>query len=336
VTGQASTKGIGEVAKPTAENFFASACTYLTRGWSVIPVYGASDPTQAKVAAVRWSAYKHSRCTDADVYQWCVERGYGGLAVVTGRISSLAVLDFDDRARFDEFQQEYSDLAETYTVETRRGVHLYFKIFSSVQVESRKVAGVDLQFDGRYVVAPPTVIDGHQYRVIRDMAPKTVTQAEVQHIYAFLEATNQENAPAPISVLSADVSNGVQLTGRELVALYLRQATRMGRNNALFQASLRARDAGWPLEQVVACLANIHAHQPVNSVHHTETSERRYREAIGTIKSVFSRPACQRRNLTGQLSNSIRETLLKDGQTHTLRVIEGLQLRGVQPGQVFG
>lgn len=335
MTGQAFTKGIGEVAKPTTENFFASACTYLTRGWSVIPVYGACDPTQAKVAAVRWSAYKHSRCTAADVYQWCVERGYGGLAVVTGRISSLAVLDFDDRARFDEFQQEYPDLAETHTVETRRGVHLYFKIFSSVQVESRKVAGVDLQFDGRYVVAPPTVIDGHQYRVIRDTAPKAVNDGDIQCIYTFMQAIAQQNAPAPAFAPTADESDGIQLTGGDLVALYRRQATRIGRNNALFQASLRARDAGWPLEQVVACLANIHAHQPVNSVHHTETSERRYREAIGTIKSVFSRPACQRRKQTGQLSNSIRETLLKHGQTHTLRVIEGLQLRGVQPEQVF-
>lgn len=82
------------------EALFHAACTYLTRGWSVIPVYGDADPERAKVAAVEWAAFQRRRGSAHGAHRWFMERRFAGLAIVTGRISSLAVLDFDDLARF--------------------------------------------------------------------------------------------------------------------------------------------------------------------------------------------------------------------------------------------
>jgi hypothetical protein len=197
---------------------------------------------------------------------------------------------------------------------------------------------VDLQFDGRYVVAPPTVIGDYRYRVICDVAPKMVVEADIQRLYAFLAAVQQENAPAPVFAASAGVSDDScpeNLAAGDLIALYRQLAKKLGRNEALFRVSLRARDEGWPLEQVVECLADVHTHQLSMCEHRAETPARRHREAISTIESAFSRPPRPRRREAGQLPNSVREALLQLGQTHTLRVLEGLQLRGLQPGQVF-
>jgi hypothetical protein len=321
-----------------SELLFAAACTYLARGWSVIPVYGEGQPDRAKVAAVEWSPFQHRRGSAHEVSRWFTVTGYGGLAVVTGRISSLAVLDFDDLNRFDQFQTDYPDLVETYTVQTRRGLHLYFHVRPGVRVESGKAPKVDLQFEGRYVVAPPTVIGDCRYRVVRDLAPKTISDGDIQRLYAFLAAIHRENAPAPVFAASEGVSEGncvEKLTAAELVALYRHLAARLGRNEALFRVSLRARDEGWLLEQVMSCLAHTHTHQPATDVHHAETPAQRHREATGTIESAFSRPPRLRPTKAGQLPNSLREALLQLGQTHTLRVLEGLRLRGVQQGQVF-
>src|SRR5262245_25270385 len=98
------------------EALFHAACTYLTRGWSCIPTYGDGQPDRAKVAAVEWAAFQHRRGDVTELSRWFMERRCAGLAVVTGRISRLAVLDFDDLERFDAFQRDHLDLTETYTV----------------------------------------------------------------------------------------------------------------------------------------------------------------------------------------------------------------------------
>jgi hypothetical protein len=168
--------------------------------------------------------------------------------------------------------------------------------------------------------------------------PKTVAAADIQCLYAFLAAIQQENAPMPVFSASTGVSDGScmeNLTAGDLLTLYGHLASKIGRNNALFQVSLRARDKGWQMERVVECLADVHANRPASGDHPMEGPEQRQREAVGTIESAFSRPPRPRRSRTGQLPNSVREALLQLGQTHTLRVLEGLQLRRVQPGQVF-
>ena len=193
------------------EQLFAAACAYVTCGWSVIPVWGNQQPDRAKVAAVAWTAYQHRRPSANELHSWFVHRRYTGLAVVTGRVSQLVVLNFDDHDLYVQFQDQYPDLATTYTVETRRGCHLYFRCLQGVP--SRKVLGVDLQSDGRYVVAPPTVIEGHSYQGNDDTFSRTLTTADIQRIQAFFETrsagTPQEPRAREIAPSMA-VSEGFQ------------------------------------------------------------------------------------------------------------------------------
>ena len=126
------------------------------------------------------------------------------------------------------------------------------------------------------------------------------------------------------------------ITSSDLIGLYRYLAPEAGRNEALFKVSLRARDTGWNVTQTVAVLVDIHVQQHPNGEHRSETDRQRSQEAECTIRSAFSRsPRSVVKLEPCQLPNVIREALFGIKQTYTVRVLEGLRLRGIQPGQSF-
>ncbi|MBZ0294313.1 MAG: hypothetical protein K8L99_17245, partial [Anaerolineae bacterium] len=106
-----------------------------------------------------------------------------------------------------------------------------------------------------------------------------------------------------------------------------------------FQVSLKARDAGWTLDEALLALADLHVWQPAPLHHCQETPAQRYVEARKTIQSAYSR--LPRRETTspdhqhGQIPNSVREHLVRGGETRTMRLLDGLRLRGIKPGDAF-
>ena len=109
-----------------------------------------------------------------------------------------------------------------------------------------------------------------------------------------------------------------------------------GRNNALFKVCLAARDSGVRHAQAVTSLLEMFVHSAPVARHRPETFPRRAKEGTATIASAYSRrPRPLWKPATGQLANSIREALFARGLTSAVRVIEGLRLKGIQPGQTF-
>lgn len=325
---------------------------YVGLGYSVIPLLGDRDPNRAKVAAIPWSEFQQRKPTLDKIRYWFTERQYQGLAILTGHISGLVVLDFDTPAAFSRFCCQLPQLIDTYTVKSRRGHHLYFRLPSDLHLPSLKGQGLDLLSDGKYVVAPPTSINGWEYKVARHTELYTLTQKDVEGILTLLGAA-AATSPEPVHTPAFETATGVfedaetacvtplsrVLTDYDLLYLYRRLANRRGRNEALFRVSILARDNGWAIADVLTCLVDVHVKQLPNGQHRQETDEQRRREAICTIQSAFSRPARSRRqNLsyhTRQLPNSVREALLQLKQTSTIRVVEGLRLAGYVPGQRF-
>lgn len=336
-----------------SQTLYTTAEAYLSLGYSVIPVWGEADPARPKVAGVEWGLYQRRRPTPSEIHKWFLEDAFGGLAIVTGSISRLAVLDFDTQEGFREFSAQCPDLVERQVIQTRRGYHIYFHLPPHLYLASRKGQGIDLLVDGRYVVARPTCIEGHAYKLIRGGQPKPLTQFDIDSINRFLGNMASVLAPpAPkreFTAFSFD-SSGIQQSRRQpqtpLESAYELQSSYRqliekgsGRNNALFQVSLKARDNGHSIDMVLAALAHLHVFQPNAPLHHPETPAQRYLEAKRTVQSAFSRPprlSRQARATDGrQLPNSVREQLFKLSETKVVRVIEGLRLKGIQPGQVF-
>lgn len=97
--------------------------------------------------------------------------GDANIAIVTGLVSGLVVLDLDPRhganASVEQMEREHGALAKTVEARTGGGGrHLYFAHPGRITRNRVAVApGVDLRGDGGYVVAPPSVhATGDPYR----------------------------------------------------------------------------------------------------------------------------------------------------------------------------
>lgn len=302
----------------------------------MIPLLGDAVPDRPKAPAVEWKPYQSRRATESDFIRWFRQSGFPALAIVTGKISNLVVLDFDDPELYHTFCLEYPDLAERHVIQTRRGFHIYFHLPSYLYLHTRKGQGIDLLANGCYVVARPTTIASFTYTLIRGGQPLTLTQQHINRINHFLDLhaahTLPEPAPAPTQppsfILSAD----------DLQAFYRAQIGQgRGRNQSLFTVACTARDYGWSQPDVQNALVALHIHTP-SSIHASETDAQRQREALHTIRSVFSKPARPPRPLpvtSPQLPTRIRESLYALQLTCVVRTLEGLREKGIQPGQGF-
>ena len=114
------------------------------------------------------------------IQAWAQEGGNVG--VLTGSASGIAVIDIDTHNGVDglgnlkEFLDTYDiTLPKTKVVKTpSNGYHYYFKLdekYNETQFlqNHSQLEGVDFQTHGRYVVAPPSQIDGKYYEVVRDV-----------------------------------------------------------------------------------------------------------------------------------------------------------------------
>lgn len=114
------------------------------------------------------------------IQEWIAEGGNVG--VLTGSASGIAVIDIDNHNDVDglgnlkEFLEKYNiELPRTKVVKTPSGgLHYYFKLpntYNNTQFiqNHSQLAGVDFQTHARYVVAPPSQIDGTPYEVVRDV-----------------------------------------------------------------------------------------------------------------------------------------------------------------------
>ncbi len=334
------TDGSSHSSPSPDQRLFEAASLYLAMGRSVIPLYGDLDPLRAKVPTLEWQPFQRRKATQADVERWCSQGRCGGIAIVTGRISGVHVLDCDTPDEYARLCYDYPDLALTHVVQTKRGYHLYFHVPAHLYLPSRRGAGVDLLGDGRYVVAPPSVIDGFQYKVVRGGSPKTLTEADITRILAFVDNKGSDRSievstVEPVSAAKVTVPVLHEMSIEDGQALYRHLASMTGRNDALFQVALRTRDAGWSRAQVENALVDLHIHQPADNQHRSEQTHQRQREAENTIRSAFSRPARPQKQTQeqGALPNAVREALLKLKLTPALRTLEALYHAGVQAGQ---
>lgn len=106
----------------------------------------------------------------------------GNVGTLTGSASGIAVIDIDTHHGIDglgnlkNFLEMYDiTLPKTQVIKTPSGgLHYYFKLdekYNETQFIQNhpQLKGVDFQTHGRYVVAPPSQIDGKYYEVVRDV-----------------------------------------------------------------------------------------------------------------------------------------------------------------------
>jgi hypothetical protein len=152
---------------------YTHALHYLDFGWSVIPVR-AED----KRPLVRWLDFQARRPTRAEVQDWLRQWPKANLAVVTGKVSGLIVLDVDPQhggaESLRQLEREHGPLPHTVQVRTGGGGRHYYFVHPG-GVLHNKVSlfiGIDVRGDGGYVVAPPSVhASGQHYEWLASNHP---------------------------------------------------------------------------------------------------------------------------------------------------------------------
>jgi hypothetical protein len=115
---------------------------------------------------------------------------YENIGIVTGR-SGIVVFDCDT-VESVEFFMNLQSYIETARVKTRRGMHFYYRISNEnihPQRFSKGNIAIDLKTGRSYVVAPPSVVDGHIYIWDPDdwtWAPP-ITELSEQEFFAIIE-----------------------------------------------------------------------------------------------------------------------------------------------------
>lgn len=133
-----------------------AAYEYRDRGWSVIPL-----KPKDKKPLIPWKPYQTRHATDEELTEWFTD-GENNLAIVTGAISNLTVVDCDSQAAIAFFEQQCLSAGVapwTYTVLTPKGKHWYFQFApGSSNFQAREDwPGIDLRSEGGYVAAPPSI-----------------------------------------------------------------------------------------------------------------------------------------------------------------------------------
>jgi hypothetical protein len=149
-----------------------AALDYGRLGWAVIPI----EP-RGKRPLVRWQVYQHRLPDATEVAEWFRRWPDANIAVVTGIVSGVVVLDLDPRhgagASLQELERKHGSISSTVEARTGGGGrHLYFAHPREMLHNRVGLApGVDLRGDGGYVVAPPSVhASGESYRWERSPA----------------------------------------------------------------------------------------------------------------------------------------------------------------------
>ena len=119
-------------------------------GFSVIPVGKDKKPI------IDWKEYQTRYPSPEELEKWFSD-GKNNIAIVTGPISGIAVLDIDGEEGEESIKQNKLYLPPAPCVKTGKGYHYYFKYQNGVRNFTRRYPGIDLRGEGGYVLAPPSV-----------------------------------------------------------------------------------------------------------------------------------------------------------------------------------
>ncbi len=117
--------------------------------WSIIPIGKNKRPL------ISWKKYQTELALEKEVIGWFKKYPQANIAVVTGKISNLAVVDIDPRhGGSDEY---FKDIVTVKVKTGGDGLHLYFGYEDGIQNHVAIKEGIDIRGEGGYVIAPPSI-----------------------------------------------------------------------------------------------------------------------------------------------------------------------------------
>lgn len=135
-----------------------AALAYAKAGWSVVPMV-----PRGKQPMIPWAEFQERRADPDEIRSWFQRWPDANIAVVTGAVSGIVVLDIDPRhggeASLALLEDEIGPIPSTVEALTGGGGrHLYFGYPGrTVRNRTGLRPGLDLRGDGGIVVVPPSL-----------------------------------------------------------------------------------------------------------------------------------------------------------------------------------
>jgi len=184
-----------------------SALKYHRLGFSVLPVHSVRGglctcgnrncDKPGKHSIINWKPYQKQKASEVEINQWWKRWPWANVAIVTGSISGVVVLDLDGAEGVESVSGK--ELPHTVTAETGGGGwHYFFKHPGDKVIGNRTdlLPKVDVRGDGGYVVVDPSVhISGKQYTWFCE--PGETELAEIPAWLVEELEKKKESEPAP-------------------------------------------------------------------------------------------------------------------------------------------
>lgn len=202
------------------------ALAYAKRGWSVFPLQPRS-----KIPAVLWLQFNREAPTEDMIRRWWSDCPIYNIAIVTGAISGIFVVDCDN-AQMVEGHESLPDYVPTLSSKTAHGRHFIYQ-HPGHRVRNQVGNGIDIRGDNGYIVTPPSIHpSGAQYRWIK--APVQTAPRAIRELIA-PPARQQRINPAGGTGSGKSGTWARVILEREVQAVAL--ASKGLRNNALNRAA---------------------------------------------------------------------------------------------------
>jgi hypothetical protein len=136
-----------------ADRMLVTALQYLNKyGWGVLPCGKDKTPVIGS-----WTEYQTRLPTEKEVRQWWKEHPGANVAIITGKISGLTVIDVDSDAGDEALWELLPEDFDTLRSRTPSGgVHYYCKYAEGTRNAARWITDCDIRSEGGYVIAPPS------------------------------------------------------------------------------------------------------------------------------------------------------------------------------------
>jgi hypothetical protein len=240
-------------------------------GWSIIPVGEDKRPLIKS-----WKEYQKIVATKEQIDRWWTMWPDANMAVITGQISGISVIDIDCykmagtldyvKALFWDNVSEATDIAPwqecLIAITPRGGFHWFFNYNSDLT--SRMVApNVDVKSDGGYVLIAPSECNNNRYRWIR---PPWTEDKEIRGIWSkatpfslMAETTEvgQTLPDLPVTESPTTAPEGDRGDVTPLWANRLISFEQGGRDETLFHIANTLILGGMPVQNVELVINNL-------------------------------------------------------------------------------
>ena len=128
----------------------------VKKGYSVMPA--AENDNTPNV--VKWTELQNRAMTIDELAPYWEKNPNYNIAIVTGKLSGITVIDVDGEKGLVSLNEEDIKLPDTYTVKTIRGWHKYYKYNGELETKTGILPGIDIRNDGGAVIAPGSTRGG--------------------------------------------------------------------------------------------------------------------------------------------------------------------------------